>query len=376
MLENWLKPVAAPLLAQAANLDSYQLGKNIALYSTADALPDLTNAQVALIGIDAKAADAMRQQLYRLSYPFADLRIIDLGNVRKNHSETIIPVLQELLQAHIIPVLLGGADGQLPYLQYRAYRQLSQLISAVFVSDRLGYSPENNWQTRPEYYLNRIVAQPDHYLFNTCTIAYQSHFANPKALDWHDIHHFEYLRLGKIKHTVEETEPLLRDADLVCIDIAALKQADAPACPLASPNGLAAEELCQIARYAGLSDKLSSFGIFHYDPARDRDTQTAQLIAQTIWYFLDGVAQRKHDYPLKAGNFNEYLVSLADSSHTLTFWKSIRSERWWLQVPVASSAQQARHRLFPCSYTDYVLATQGELSARILLAYRRFAVNW
>jgi hypothetical protein len=43
---------------------------------------------------------------------------------------------------------------------------------------------------------------------------------------------------------------LLRDADLVSFDISAVKQSEAPASRFASPNGLAAEDACQLARYA------------------------------------------------------------------------------------------------------------------------------
>ncbi len=372
MLETWLYPVSQAICDTVEQLYQYQLGKNIGIHRADTGLPAVAVAQVALIGLDAPAADLVRPHLYALAFPFGKLNIVDLGNIRKYHSETIIPVLAELLKAGIIPVLLGGNDADLPYLQYKSYRHLDHLVTIGLVSDKIAYSAESAWQLHPEFWLNRIMSQPDNYLFNLSVLGYQSHFSDPKVFAWLDKNYFEYLRLGKVKQYMEETEPLLRDADMIAIDMNALKQADAPATSTPSPNGLTAEELCQICRYAGFNDKLSSFSLFNWEAKQDTNTQTAQLTAQALWYFLDGIAARKLDYPIVPANFNEYMVQVADSPDSLIFWKSNRSERWWLQVPSIANEKQARHRLFPCSYSDYLQACNGELSERILLAYRRF----
>jgi formiminoglutamase len=372
MLQNWLKPLSAKVLATTADLQQYQLGKNIGLFAKADELPDLTYAKAVLIGIDAVAADAVRLHLYALSFPFKKFQIVDLGNVRKNHAETIIPVLQELLTGGIIPILLGGADLNLPYLLYHSYRHLDYLLNMGVVSNRIPYSAEGGWQLQANFFANRILAQPEHYLFNMSVLGYQAHFTDIKAIEFLDECNFEHLRLGKIKQSTEETEPLLRDIDTLALNIAALKAADAPASGDASPNGLAAEEICQVVRYAGLSDKLSSFGVYNYLAKADTSTQTGQLVAQIIWYFLDGVYNRKHDYPLQDQHFNQYLVAIKGEKKPLVFWKSKRSERWWLQIETARSEKQKRHFLFPCSYRDYQQASEGNLSDRILLAHHRF----
>jgi formiminoglutamase len=68
----------------------------------------------------------------------------------------------------------------------------------------------------------------------------------------------------------------------------------------------------------------------------------------------------------------EYIVPLKQLDYQLTFWKSKRSGRWWLQVPVKTKKQHQRHRLIPCSYEDYQLAGQDQLPDRLLEAFRRF----
>jgi len=139
-----------------------------------------------------------------------------------------------------------------------------------------------------------------------------------------------------------------------------------------TPNGFSGEEMCQICRYAGMSDKLRTMGIIGYRPEVDTHRLSAQLQAQMIWYFLEGVHHRKNDFPVTTEGMVEYIVPLKQLDYQLTFWKSKRSGRWWLQVPVKTKKQYQRHRLIPCSYEDYQLAGQDQLPDRLLEAFRRF----
>ncbi|MDZ7847857.1 MAG: hypothetical protein U5L96_14460 [Owenweeksia sp.] len=69
-----------------------------------------------------------------------------------------------------------------------------------------------------------------------------------------------------------------------------------PATPWGSPT-IFGEEACAICRYAGLSDKVSSFGIYENNPDLDHNGQSSHLLAQMIWYFIEGYVNRKGDYP-------------------------------------------------------------------------------
>jgi arginase family enzyme len=64
--------------------------------------------------------------------------------------------------------------------------------------------------------------------------------------------------LRKRNVTIEETEPILRSSHLMMFDLNSLRLSDAPGTSNKSPNGLYAEEACQIIRYAGLSNRISS----------------------------------------------------------------------------------------------------------------------
>ena len=123
-----------------------------------------------------------------------------------------------------------------------------------------------------------------------------------------------------------------------------------------------------------MSDKLRSFSVTGVDAEKKRKLPaTAQALAQMVWYFTEGYYQRKNDYPATNKGLTEYVVDLKGRDGRLVFWKSNKSGRWWLQVPVKTGRKYQRHRLIPCSYKDYSLATQDEVPDRLLNAFKRFS---
>ena len=46
-----------------------------------------------------------------------------------------------------------------------------------------------------------------------------------------------------------------------------------------------------------LAIKISSFGIYEYNAKHDLNLSTARLIAQMVWYFIEGFNFRVKDYP-------------------------------------------------------------------------------
>ena len=52
----------------------------------------------------------------------------------------------------------------------------------------------------------------------------------------------------------------------------------------------------------------------------------------------------------------------------LVFYKSKFTERWWMEVPMASNSVYTRNSIVPCSYSDYQTATKGEIPDRYISA--------
>ena len=366
MFQNWLSPVRLERISEAPLLP-HHFGTAIELYDGTAATID--GVKLALIGMDQQSSDAVRKALYRLSFPFSGLKISDLGNVRNKEVAFLIPLLKELTESGIFPIMVSPSPLHC-LAQYKAFHQLRRYISWIVVDERIAYS---DGQTNdPANYLNDIVSRPEYNLFHLGAIGCQGHFADNRMLNVLERQHHEVVRLGMVRSNLPEAEPIIRDGDLLSFHLSALKQSEAPGQKTPSPNGFTTEEACRLSRYAGMSDKLKSFGIFGLDIDHDIRHQTVQLVAQMIWYFIEGFYHRKEDYPASTDGLVEYIVDLKNMDYQLTFWKSSRSGRWWLQIPVKTKGQQKRHRLIPCSYADYNLACNEELPDRLLKALRRF----
>jgi formiminoglutamase len=150
---------------------------------------------------------------------------------------------------------------------------------------------------------------------------------------------------------------------MISFDMGAIRAADACGNINAGPNGFYGEDACRIVRYAGMNDKLTSIGFYEFNPAYDRNGQTAMLLAQMIWYFLDGFYSRKQDFPLTPkSQYMIYRTSLKDGSGEMNFVKSKKSDRWWMQVPYPTGiSKNERFHLVPCRYEDYNTAVNGEM---------------
>lgn len=365
MFDHWLEQAAL----SDKQYTNYSWAKHISTLS-----PDnqqLQAKQLVLIGFDKKVANAVREALWPMSWAFSDMPLMDMGNVRKKSADFVIPFLKEVMDSQLFPIIIG-AKPDLVYAQFQSFLNLRDHVSLSIIDERTPISL-NKKLSNKEHYLNKIVYQRTDSLFHLGIIGSQAHFTDPALIHWLEDQHYEYLRLGQARQNLEEVEPLIRDADLLGLNMDVLKQAEAPGQLNPSPSGLFLEEACQLARYGGMSDKLRSFSIYGINgQSKQKLTATAQAAAQLIWYFTEGFYHRKHDFPASNKGLTEYVVDWKGHESKLTFWKSPKSGRWWLQLADKSNRKLERHRLVPCSYEDYVKATREELPDRLWNAFRRF----
>ena len=247
------------------------------------------------------------------------------------------------------------------------------IVNLVAVDHRLDFGEAGSSFTSTNY-LNKIVLHQPNYLFNFSNIGHQRYLVEKDLIELMDKMYFDLYRLGEVNGSVVEAEPAVRNADIMSFDISAVRHADAPGTEASGPNGLYSEHACQLARYAGMSDKLSSFGIYEYNPELDPRGVTAHLIAQMIWCFLEGITLRKGEYPIGSKEeFTKYIVDLSTSEHQLVFYKSARSDRWWMDVPYPAGTKNKyeRHHLVPCTYAEYQMATQDDMPHRWWKTYQK-----
>lgn len=342
--------------------------------------PSLDGVRLALIGVKddrravgnegcAHAPDAVREFLYRLYQGNYNLQMADLGNLRGHSVEdtyfAVYSVMSALLKNNILPIIIGGAQ-DLTWAQYLAYEKLEQTINVASIDPMFDLGDaEQGLHSRS--YLSKIILHQPNYLFNFSNVGYQSYFVEQSSIDLMGRLNFDIHRLGQLRADIEQVEPIMRNADMVTFDIGAVRYSDAPGNANATPNGFSGEEACRIARYAGISDKCSSFGIYEINPVYDPAKQTAHLAAQMVWYFIDGVYNRKNDFPFSdKASYTRYRVFIKDHKHEIIFYKSAKSDRWWMEVPYPPNQKLRfeRHTLVPCSYNDYEIACREEMPDR------------
>jgi formiminoglutamase len=89
-----------------------------------------------------------------------------------------------------------------------------------------------------------------------------------------------------------------------------------------------------------------------------------------IWYFIEGFANKKNEIIPVASDCTKFTVPSSIGKKQIAFWKSNKTERWWMALP--SLEEGGKATLVPCSYEDYKLASQGDLSDRLMKAVNRF----
>jgi len=374
-------PVDAGRLLPENAFNNGRLGTCISVYT--DQFPDLENQKpdIAIMGVQedrntngnsgcALGPDYVREKLYHLFEGNYKTKIADLGNIRRGEKVidtyfAVKTVVAELIKMDILPILIGGSQ-DLTYAQYLAYEVLEQKVDLVIVDAKLDMEDDqypDSIETTSAAYLNKIFMHEPDMLFNFSNLGYQTYFVNQERLLMMDKLFFDAHRLGNLTGKIQLTEPIVRNASMISFDVGVIRSSDAQANFNAVPNGFYGEEACQICRYAGFNDKLSSIGFYEFNPAYDSNGQTAMLLAQMIWYFIDGFYNRKKDFPLHPkSQYLIYKTSLKHKEHELVFVKSKKSDRWWMQIPYPSAgSKNERFHLVPCHYDDYLLAVSGEM---------------
>lgn len=349
-----------------------QLAKHIAIYE--NEIPDISAADIVLVGVNEtrgsggfdnsiNAANAIRKQLYQLHYWHTDVSIADIGNIKtgaalQDSYAAVKTVLTELFSQHKTVVILGGSH-DITLAQYFAYKDLQQVVEATCIDATINLKGEN--PLRSENFLLEMLTGEPNLVKHYNHIGFQSYFVHPRMLETMDKLRFDCYRVGAARENLEEMEPAIRNTNLLSFDISAIKYSDSPASG-ESPNGFSGEEACILARFAGLSSKLSSFGIYGYQPQQDEKELSAKQISQMLWYFIDGKNRSKQEASIEdRDHFNEFHCSFTEVESV--FLQSKKTGRWWMQLP--------NKKFIPCSYNDYVLAAKNEIPERWLRAQER-----
>jgi len=378
---DFLSPVDNEIIQYINGLSTQHLGSKVVFHNDKE-FPDIDKVKIAIIGVlenrgavnyvdDEVNLDTVRKELYSL-FPgnwhssIADLGDIIPGNSIEDTFFALQKVAAKLIQKGVIPVIIGGSQ-DLTYPLYRAYDNQEQMVNLVSIDSKFDFGKQEDGITANSY-LSKIILDEPNNLFNYTNIGYQTYYNSQEEIDLIEKLFFDAYRLGEISNNIELSEPTLRDADIVSLDLNSVKSSYSGNFVAFAPNGFDGKEICSLSRYAGISDKVSCLGIFNFNNKKEESV----LIAQIVWYFIEGVNYRSNEYPFGTKeNYLKYIVPL--ESEELVFYKSNKTGRWWIEINFFSGQHNKlkKNTLLSCSHDEYLAACNNEIPERWWKAQRK-----
>lgn len=375
-----LVPVKKETLLDLTLLPKQILGKNISIHTQNNGLPELKGLTIALIGLhehrnsffhnSSYNVNQFRKVFYELYPGNWNLSIADLGDLPNGEKveDTYFAIKEigvNLKQMNIIPVFIGGSH-DLMFPLYEIFQNFKQLVNIVSVDRSFDFSQEDELISGRSY-MSKIIMEKPNVLNNYTNIGFQSYYCAEQEKDLMEKLYFDSIRLGQVLNQPALAEPVFRDADVVGFDMKCLSW-HAIADPLkGQPNGIDSRTICSLTRYAGISDRISFLGFFEIPST----PMTDQLLAQMIWYLIEGVQLRFDEYPVNKKDFLKYSVTLSDQ--IMVFYKSDKSNRWWMELTNNSHLNNKikSTTLLACTEKDYLDAMQDKIPERWYNAVKR-----
>jgi formimidoylglutamase len=248
----------------------------------------------------ASAPREIRRRLYRLSTPIAASggAVVDVGDVRIADSleethERQQRVVEGLLDLGLRVVVLGGGnDISLPDVS---------ALAAACSGEVLAFNVDSHFDVRES--ARSHSGTPYRELLDNGTLApdrlYQMGHTpganSPVYVRYLEQCGVPFLSLDQIRRlgTEEAFRSILRKRDAEAVfwgfDMDAVRSADAPGVSAGYPVGFTAEEICRIAREAGLEPRTRVIEITECNPEQDVDDRTSMLAAMMVVSFLEAL---------------------------------------------------------------------------------------
>ena len=365
----------SPYIPNPSHQINEKLGAVIQQYINIE-VPDLSAYDVFIMGVPdgrlssdnegcALAPNEIRNQLYDLYKGDWTLKLLDLGNLKIGRTPqdtySALKTISQFFAHKSTPLIVLGGGHDLITPLFQGYSSLGKPLSFASADAYLDFQDHDAYHSRS--FLSKLVSSSSSLLSKYTLFAYQSYLCAPMEVSLLKNMDFNLIRLGVFNKDYSELEPYLRDLDHLSIDLSVMRASDAPATPYSSPNGISAEAICSLLRYAGMSHGIKSVLFAELNPSLDKKSQSAKVYAQAIWYFMEGLELRYDDFPdLNSENHKKFHVNAGLSE--LIFYKSHSSGRWWVEL--INPGNTSVISLLACSVNDYNKALEGLISDRLL----------
>lgn len=328
MLSHWFTPLDSTLASLANNYCHLT-------HEDEKDFPVLANSELAIIGYEPDFSDGIRNILYNFHNHFEAIKIADIGNIKSQDSEFILPAIKEIIEGGVIPIILGAPSHIVQKLRHRLDTENSTIYH---ISNRL-----------PEYHSD------DKYE----VLGFQRHLCGADRINNLEEVSKSSMSLAKMRAFPNIQEAILRDSNLAHFDGNVLKLGDNPASIESNTSGLTCAESCQVLKNVGGSHKLQLLNITNYEIIDERRQYASNLtIAEMLWYFLEGYAQKWQDHPsTNLESMQNFIVNSLESDIEMNFIKNEKTGRWWMA---------SDNDFHACAYEEYLEASKGDIPNRLL----------
>ena len=284
---------------------------------------------VALISLGSIICNPVRDALRNFYSHFKNIQLYDLGYLREINDENIDKIISLCYKHNVVPVITG-------------FEISLDRIKNMDADDFIVSNHIRSGLTGCNY------------------ISHQRHLCKSEDIYIAEETKYDTISLGKMRSNPNILEPTMRSVDLLYVDLQALRSSDAPNINFSYPTGLYAEEFCQILKYAGAGCFIR--GLFFQATLKSAAcSQESILIAESIWYFAEGLNIRMNDHPEKSSDHTRFIIHAPSVDEDLEFFKHNQTEKWWLKHPTFRNDNQ----YLACSYEEYQASIGDELPSRV-----------
>ena len=378
-LEIYFKPT------QKIDFSKNTIGSVIDFYNKD--FPDWENSDIVFLSINENKGSSIiknedfdhfniRKKLYNFNWDgslkISDLGILESGAELKDTYAAIKEITFEVQKKGKLLIILGGSQ-DLTFPNYSGYEKLESPVNLTCIDNRFDVILNEESEISSDNFINHLLLHNSNLLFNFSILGCQQFYISSDDLRFFDDLFFDYIRLGELQGSIEKSEPILRNTDILSVDLSSLRNSEFNSAQRKHPNGFFGNEMCQMIKYAGISDKISSVGFYNLETG-ELNSVDNELVAQLVFFLILGFSERKNDYPIGSKkDLIKYSVYNEDTNHNLIFHKSTKSNRWWLEVPYPPTKdfKFERHHLIPCNRNDYVIAQNGIIPDLWWKTYRK-----
>lgn len=366
MIYEFLTPVSAELRQFGAGLDLFSIGSNLRFDQ------EIEEKSIVFFGLgrnDLPQTNQIRFQLYQLKKGNWHLPMYDLGDLYPGASDedtyfAFLKIQEFLLKKNCILIIIGD-DPSLAYHQFRAFDAVTHQLNLSCIDNRFRLGNDEQ-ELSKDNYLSKIITTEPHSLFDYSHLGHQTYFVAQEELDLMEELNFDTKRLGQLTVEIEESEPELRNSDMVVLNLSSIQCSDFQSCAELSPNGFNSREICSLSRYAGINNKVRSFGVYSFKAKNILPDN--MLVAEILWYFIEGKNHAAEKFDYENENNETYRVQLPEQD--LIFHRDVGSDQWWLELDDFTESDIS-HRLIPCSNKDYQDSLKAKIPHRWWKAYKK-----